>query len=341
MPMTVTHAKSNTIADFTGTATVFNSSGGTGTVLATNLVRPTDWNSAHQATLSVDKSEVFSMNFWEPFVGANTNSSLSAPGVGTWYLDPINVPWALGSGQLNFMAADAAGFLNGTTISAASSGSNTLLQTMNTQIVLYSHGTGAESTRLESTWSTEISRLFTWQRRVGTTATSAFTMSNFLTVSFPSQFDASGGCTYGSTSQSGTISVGASTGASTVANNLITGAVAYASGSKLMQVPFATRLPAGEYYLGMMISSSSSSQGTNYTIGTMCQAQSVLGMLEFVNQAYKRHGESISNSSTCILPFHGSVASTTTSPVSPLRTSDMRNFATNHRRYFNHQRSTY
>jgi hypothetical protein len=41
------HVKSNTIGDFTGTVTVHNSAGGTQTVAATNLVRPSDWNSVH------------------------------------------------------------------------------------------------------------------------------------------------------------------------------------------------------------------------------------------------------------------------------------------------------
>lgn len=42
------HVKSNTVADFTGTVTGFNSQGSTTTLAATNLVRPGDWNSAHR-----------------------------------------------------------------------------------------------------------------------------------------------------------------------------------------------------------------------------------------------------------------------------------------------------
>ena len=45
--MGVIHVKSNTIADMTGTVTVPTSNGGTSTVAATNLVRPSDWNSNH------------------------------------------------------------------------------------------------------------------------------------------------------------------------------------------------------------------------------------------------------------------------------------------------------
>ncbi len=45
--MAISHVKSNTIADWAGTVTVGNSTGGTQTVNATDLVRPSDWNSAH------------------------------------------------------------------------------------------------------------------------------------------------------------------------------------------------------------------------------------------------------------------------------------------------------
>lgn len=45
--MSVIHVKSNTIGDFTGTVTVLNSQGSTQTAAATDLVRPGDWNSAH------------------------------------------------------------------------------------------------------------------------------------------------------------------------------------------------------------------------------------------------------------------------------------------------------
>lgn len=45
--MGIAHAKSNAVGDWTGTVTAFNSQGSTATVAATDLVRPADWNSAH------------------------------------------------------------------------------------------------------------------------------------------------------------------------------------------------------------------------------------------------------------------------------------------------------
>jgi hypothetical protein len=51
--MAVSHVKSNSVADFTGTVTVFNSLGATTTTLATALVRPSDWNSAHNQFMTI------------------------------------------------------------------------------------------------------------------------------------------------------------------------------------------------------------------------------------------------------------------------------------------------
>jgi hypothetical protein len=62
----ISHVKSNVIADFTGTVTVNNSQGSTATVAATDLVRPSDWNSIHNQTVFL--------------AGAQTASASSAAG---------------------------------------------------------------------------------------------------------------------------------------------------------------------------------------------------------------------------------------------------------------------
>lgn len=367
MPLTITHAKSNTVGDMTGTITGFNNSGATTTFLATNIVRPSDWNSGHQITLALTGSEVASLfafnngltsssnaagvsagldfvDFFEPFVPANTNSGLTAPGIGTWYFDPFFVPFNLNSGQLRMLNADVAGFLHGAVFSAASTGSVSRYQTLMQRIAIYRLGAGASTTRLESIWSADCSFMATWDLRLATANTSSGTISNFLTLSFPAQWDVSGGVTYSSTAQSGTTSVSTNTMASTRANNIITGAIAYLSGSKELFFPFATSLAAGDYWFARMYSSTSSSSGTSGgvgTAGTLFQTQSYLHMLEFVGQGFKQLGRSVSDSSSDFQKFHGSLATTTSAPTSIVGTSDLRNLAANHRVYWNHARSTY
>ena len=334
MPITVTHAKSNTIADWSGTVTVGNSTGGTTTMAASDMVRPSDWNSAHVISEQT-------VGYFEPFIPANTNSTLSAPGIGTWYFHPFQAPMALGSGQINILRANAAGFLNGAVYSAASTGSISRYQTLYNRIAIYKLGTGASTTRLESIWSAECDMFFTQTQSITSTATSHVRIGNGLTISIPAQFDASGGRTYSTTEQSGTTQTAVSTAASTFANNLITGAVAYVSGSRMDIFPFATSLTAGQYWLAHMFSSTSSTTGTRYGAGTLMSTQSQVHMLQFVDQAYKQLGRSVSNSSTDVEQFHGSLATTTSLPTGVVGTSDMRNFLTNHRVYWNYAQSTY
>lgn len=80
--MAISHVKVVTQADMTGTVTVFNSLGGTQTIAATDLNRPSDWNSAHNQFLTIagntaGQSTVSGTNI--VFAGGN-NLTLSANG---------------------------------------------------------------------------------------------------------------------------------------------------------------------------------------------------------------------------------------------------------------------
>lgn len=364
MPLTITHAKSNTIGDFTGTVTVFNSAGTTTTAVATDLVRPVDWNSAHQVTFQLTGSEIASLfsfgnglsstagadgisagfannPYFEPFALPNTNSTLSAPGIGTWYLDgPYVNHGGFASGQINCLVSNAAGFLGGTTFSSASTGSMTKSQTFYHNLAAYSYGTGANSSRLETAWTARITLGATQSMGVSSSGTTTGVLvTNALTLNFPAQFNISGGVTYSSTAVSGTASTTASTAASSFADSLITGAVAFVSGARMDILPLASTMADGVFWLAHQFSSSSTSAGTNYTQGTMFQTHSRLGLLENAIGAHKRLGVSVSNSTSAPKPFHGFFATTSTAAPSPINTSDMR--ATTGLMYWNYNRTTY
>jgi hypothetical protein len=49
----ISHVQSITIGDFTGTITVFNSAGSTTTANATDIVKPSGWNSVHQLAATI------------------------------------------------------------------------------------------------------------------------------------------------------------------------------------------------------------------------------------------------------------------------------------------------
>lgn len=363
MPVTISHAKSDTVADWTGTVTVGNSSGGTTTMQATDQVRPSDWNSAHAATLQITGSEVAPLfdflngltsttdangvtaglgpiAWFEPFPLPNTNSTLSAPGIGTWYFDgPYDIDNGLPKGQFYMPVSNASAFLNGAVYSAANTGSVTKYQSLYNNIAIYKLGAGASTTRLESVWTGSAAFFATQNFAVSSTATSDVRATHNLTLSFPSQFDASGGVTYGSTTTGGSSFTGSSTMVSTAIDSMVSAANRYVSGARMDIIPFNSTLPPGAYWFAHNFFSTSSTTGTNYGGGTMFSTQSRLGLLENNMAAYKRLGASTSNATTGVIPFHGYLATTSSAASSIINTSDIR-FTTG-RAYWYFAQSTY
>lgn len=349
MPITIAHPKIITIGDGTNT----------------NIVRPADWNSVHGNTLSLTGSEIASLfnfsgglssisgpggitagisqvGFFEPFILPNTNSTLFAPGIGTWYLEPFILPKPISNGLI-FMPIGGGlstnQFQDGAIWSATLSGSNTRYQTHRNCIALYKLGSGQSTSRLESFWSGEMSHLITWERRHSGSTTSNATISNYLTISVPFNWDTVGNITYTTNSASGSTSYGASTGASTLASGLITGPARFLSGSRLEVIGLNTTIPPGVYWFGHMLTSSTSSQGTNYTGGTVYTTQSRLGLLENALGAFKRIGNSTTNSSTNAQIFKGYLGTTTSGVSSIIDTSNIR--STTGRLYWNFAQTTF
>jgi hypothetical protein len=98
----------------------------------------------------------------------------------------------------------------------------------------------------------------------------------------------------------------------------------------------------GEYWFAHMFTSTSSSTGTIGGIGTsfiQFGTHSRLGLLENAVGAFKRIGESVSNATTNVQPFHGYLATTTSNASAVIAINDVR--ATTGRAYWNYFVSTY
>lgn len=90
--MAVSHVKSITVADFTGTVTAFNSQGSTTTIGATDLVRPSDWNSAHNQFYTLT---------------GNTNNASTASGANVVLSGGNNITLIGSNSVIGISAADA------------------------------------------------------------------------------------------------------------------------------------------------------------------------------------------------------------------------------------------
>lgn len=358
--VTVQHVKTVTIGAYTGQITVGNSSGGTTTANATDLVLPTDWNSIHSASVNLMASDlsgilagafgIFSttnssgitfgeaaQEYYEPFPLPNTNSTVSAPGIGTWYFDPFSVAQPLKPGQINQFLSCGAVFSNGVGITGSSSGSYSLLSTIQQRLAIYSQNS-TNLSQIVSFSSASADWMATNYVTINTSTNSTASISVFATVSVPTTVNNSGLVSYQTFTGSGSTTLGTSTTtASTALNSLYSAsgnAAAYISGSIMNVYGFSTSLAPGNYFMAHMFSSSTSSSGAVYAAaGTVFSTQSVLGLLENNIAGYKSIGVTVSNTSSQAQLFHGFLATTTTAPIGSINSTDMR--YTTGRMYFN------
>lgn len=111
--MSILHIKNNTIPDFTGTVTVFNSVGSTVTANATDLVRPSDWNSNHNIVFNMSGNTLGSSQVSGQdviLVGGNNitlsadtaNSKMVISGPNTLVQSTQPVAYSAANGSANF-----------------------------------------------------------------------------------------------------------------------------------------------------------------------------------------------------------------------------------------------
>ena len=327
--VTISHAKNITLGDWSGTVTVGNSTGGTVTAAASDLARPSDWNSNHQATISIFESDFGDIEFFEPFPLPNTNSTLSAPGIGTWYLNPFVLPVWVESGYLMMPEANASWFMQAAALSGSTNtGAVSRQMTLYDRAALYKPMDGTNASKMSTVWTANCDLFATQYVTVGGVATnlSSFTVSNYATVSIPYQWDISGGASYSTFTASGTLSTAGSSLASSSINSLVSVANNYVSGSRVAFFPLAATLGQGNYVFGHVFSSvtaSSTTGGGNIAAGTMLTTQSILGLLDNNMQVFKQIGKSTTQSNSAIAPFQGYLATTTSGASGTIASSDI------------------
>lgn len=102
--MAVSHIKSNPIADMTGTVTVFGSNGSTQTVAATDLVRPSDWNSVHNQYITIAGNTAGQSTFSGSNIVFGGGPNITLSGVNATRLDISAGAGGAGDG-VNILAA--------------------------------------------------------------------------------------------------------------------------------------------------------------------------------------------------------------------------------------------
>lgn len=317
--MAVSHVKSNTVADWTGTVTVGNSTGGTQTIAATDLVRPVDWNSAHNqyytlsgntnnASTASGTNVVFqgmgavtlvgstgtigisvapdldaTVSFYQNVPVINNTATLSVGGGSSNWVFPFQMP---APGSFSYLRLPVSMSLATTTFTTGAAGYGSSVAQSNTLwFNIYTRGSGASSQSLQ--WLTVAST--TWAYQISYSGTSS-THSVSYNVTFPNTGGVSGSTQMTSSAQSSAITENPA------------GTSNFQS-FRYLDMAFATSLSAGNYYAAIQRSSATAG-GSNINLGVsqliVTQHNSSIGI---PNQA--------SSSSNHLVPYLGSWSTNT------------------------------
>lgn len=273
----IKHAKSLTQAEWTGTVSIANSSGGPQSVQASKLVGPDEWNSLHQVTFGLSKSDMVPFGFYIPhaLIGATNQSGIGT--AASWSAQPIGLPYPINSGHIRLQGSHDVSLSN-QNFSAASPGSFSKTNLDRHLGALYAY---SGDNQWSSQWSTIVSSAWTQSMTCQTTVqTSRIAITEALTLSMPSQFDSAGGMTYGTSSTSASTIISASTVTGDTATKLISALFANVSGRRQWLLPLASRVEPGAYiFMHALLQSGdvSSSRYGNTLPGNMTILNNVAG----------------------------------------------------------------
>src|SRR6185436_2053375 len=210
-----------------GISTAGNSSGTSGSVQGTywlqggsniTVSQITSNNGSHTAIISANP--VGYLGWLEPYPLQTATQSF-APGAGTWYLAPFTAFGSMSGGRINFLAQNTGTanlFLDIGETAYVSSSTGGIQQSYTYQfnVALFSQGTGANSTRLESNWSNSFS--FGWSKSlsISTNAATNIAVSLAHSVSYISEIGSNGAYTNVQYANAGSSTIANSSGNSTL-----------------------------------------------------------------------------------------------------------------------------
>lgn len=361
-----------TISSDTRTVSMYNSTGGTFAADVSTIVGPSEWNAAHNVAWGSDFASMFAVEhrltkttdasgitlgvdneigFFEPLpliAGIFTGAGLN-----TWYFDPVNFVGAFNSGQFREIlqfgtgstASNAGIFQFGaSTLSGTSSGIVTKGGTIYNRMALYMRDS-LSTTKMVRQWSTEHIYRFSMQVNIsnGSATSNNLTASINCWFNCATDYDASGGFT----TADFTGSASSAAAATSMAVSALTtqtkwnSAVYLLTGPQLVAIPVASRITAGDWYVGFchQISTAQASTGGGYSLfGNVSSVSKVVqSELSTIYAAAKSLGatNSVTNSSTQFFPGHGFLATTfDTAPANVVFTADIRQNASMYRHYF-------
>lgn len=288
------------------------------------------------------------VNAWEPLPLLQSGSTTFAPGVGSWYIQPMQLPYAISGGRFNIMVAHGSttsNFANTSAASYATNSSGTLSVTgsMERRMAIWSVGTGTNSTRLESIWSNNWPVSFT--NVVSVSGNGALvTASVSMQLSGIQSINSLGATTQGTWSTSSNSNSAAASMASSVMSSLNTYMNRFVSSQLMIPIPFNTTLQPGLYYVGFMLNttSGSSTSGAGMAATAIMSISNVnqYALYGNSNTAARIWGQSAATSGSAPFPGVGFYSATSAAPPATMAFSDIRTLGLQPLPYYNYVNST-
>jgi hypothetical protein len=282
--------------------------------------------------------------FLEPYP-LLTATQTFAPGAGTWYLAPFTAFGSMSGGRINVLANNTATanlFLDigETAYNSGSTGGIQQSYTHSAAVALFSQGTGANSSLLQSFWSNSYSMGWSKSLSISTNAATNIAVSLAQSVSYISDIGSDGAYTNVQLAGAGSSTIGNSSGASTLVSTVFSSGRNLFSGSLVQPFGFNTTISAGVYWLGYAWSSTRARASTgNLTTGSDFSFGALLGMSRLaVDSLYRNFGSTVTTARSQQIPYGlYTAAANMVPPVDIKLSSDLSSLASQWVPYFNFQ----
>lgn len=278
---------------------------------------------------------------FEPIPMLTNNTVSLLPSMGSWYVQPMVLPQAIGSGRINQLysmggTASLLQFSNGASWASNTTGGRSLSFVLSRTMAIYVQGTGASSTRLESLWANTWGASISQSIGVSTTNASQLTVANQASFQLISNIGTDGAYTTAGFGVTHNASFASSNTNTSVATSGYSSAYNVLSGAIVLPMGFNASLSAGNYWLAYAYSITSTTAGTSALSLAVWPMTSQWGITFMSSNTNRLFGNTISSSVSQLIQGLGrfTIASAT-NPVT-MAFTDVRSVAgTNVIPYYN------
>lgn len=298
-------------------------------------------NGSH--TLVLSDNPVGFNGYLEPYPLQTATQTL-APTAGSFYLAPFTAFGSLSGGRVNFLAVNTGTAnlfqdIGETAYKSNTTGTLNQSYTFSGVLALFSQGTGANSTRLESIWSN--SHSWGWSKviNVSTNAATNIAVSLAHSISYISEIGSNGAYTNVQYANAGSSTINNSSGNSTLLSTVFSSGRNLISGSLVQPYGFSTTLTAGIYWVGYAWSSTRATASTGGQLGSApdFNFSGLLGLSRLaIDSLYRNFGSTATTARSQLIPYGVYTGAANLAPPTNIAlSSDLSSLASQWVPYFN------